>query len=86
MEVDLQVYRQDVEFTRIVNVLITNDTKHGLQAHPVFDTVDLKVLGDRTVAVDLEEPQMITAVFDNGKALLYSGRLIDLPPGLGQGG
>lgn len=72
VEVELQVYRQDVEFSRIVNVLITYDTRHGLQAHLVVDAVDRKALGERRVAVDLGEPQMITAVFDDGKALLYS--------------
>lgn len=76
VEVDLQVYRTDVPFSRIVNVLITYDAKHGLQAHLVVDAVDRKALGERTVAVDLGETQMITAVFDDGKALLYSGRLI----------
>ena len=75
VEVDL-LCRQDVQFTRIVNVLITYDTKHGLQAHLVVDAVDRKALGERTVAVDLGETEMITAVFDDGKALLYSGRLI----------
>ena len=97
VEVELQVYRQDVEFSRIVNVLITYDTKHGLQAHLVVDADDRKALGERTVAVDLGETQMITAVFDDGKALLYSGRLIKAirrywqkvrrcvkPPGAGQ--
>jgi len=75
VEVDL-LGRKDVEYTRIVNVLITYDTKHGLQAHLVVEVQDLEALGDRTVAVDLGETQMITAVFDDGKALLYSGREI----------
>jgi transposase len=35
VEVELQIYRTDVKFSRIVNVLITYDTKHGLQAHLV---------------------------------------------------
>jgi IS605 OrfB family transposase len=76
VEVDLQIYRTDVKFNRIVNVLITYDAKHGLQAHLVVDAKDRKALGERTAAVDLGETQMITAVFDDGKALLYSGRLI----------
>ena len=49
---------------------------YGLQAHLVVDADDRKALDERTVAVDLGETQMITAVFDDGKALLYSGRLI----------
>jgi transposase len=76
VEVDLLLARKDVQFTRIVNVLITYDAKHGLQAHLVVDAVDLEALGERTVAVNLGETQRITAVFDDGTALLYSGRLI----------
>jgi IS605 OrfB family transposase len=75
VEVDLRC-RQDVQFTRIVNVLVTYDAKHGLQAHLVVEAQDLEALGDRTAAVDLGETQMITAVFDDGGALLYSGREI----------
>jgi IS605 OrfB family transposase len=68
--------RKDVEYTRIVNVLITYDTKHGLQAHLVVEVQELEAQGDRAVAVDLGETQMISAVFDDGQALLYSGREI----------
>ena len=75
VEVDLRC-RQDVQFTRIVNVLVTYDAKHGLQAHLVVEAQDLEALGDRTAAVDLGETQLIAAVFDDGGALLYSGREI----------
>ena len=86
MEVELQVYREDVEFSRIVNVLITYDTKHGLQAHLVVDADDRKALGERTVAVDLGETQMITAVFDDGTGpALYVGGSFDRVGGVAVG-
>ena len=76
-EVEVQIQsRKDVEFTKVVNVLISYDKKLGLQAHLVVETEDLKPLGDRVVAVDLGETQIISAMFDDGKTLLYSGREI----------
>lgn len=73
--VTLQV-RPDITYKRIVNLLITYDKDSGLCAHLVVEVEATKPLGTRKVAVDLGETQAITAVFDDGTALLYSGRLI----------
>lgn len=73
--VALQI-RQGVAYRRIVNVLITNDKEHGLCAHLVVEVDEKTPLGNRKVAVDLGETQAIAAIFDDGTALVYSGRLI----------
>ena len=65
-----------MKFTKVIHVLITYDKKLGLQAHLVVETEDLEPLGDRVVAVDLGETHIISAMFDDGKTLLYSGREI----------
>lgn len=69
-------HREDVEYNRVINVLITYDKKNGLQAHLVVDAKEKEPLGDRVVAVDLGETQIISAMFDDGNVLLYSGREI----------
>lgn len=73
VEVELQG-RDDVQYTKVRNVVITYDKNHGLQAHLVVDVEDQEPLGDRVVAVDLGETQIISAIFDDGKTLLYSGK------------
>ena len=45
-----------------------------MQANLVVETEDLEPLGDREVAEDLGETQIISAMFDDGKTLLHSGR------------
>ena len=75
VEVEIQ-YRSDIEFTRLINVLITTDQKHGLQAHLVVDTKAVTALGKRVVAVDLGETQLLTAMLGDGRTLMYSGREI----------
>jgi transposase len=66
----------DVPIQRVRNVLLTYDAKLGLRAHLVVEVEAKKPQGYRKVAVDLGETQAITAVFDDGTALMYSGRLI----------
>jgi len=68
--------RQDISFQRVRNVLLTYDKTYGLCAHLVVDVEAKQPLGNRRVAVDLGETQAITAIFDDGATLLYSGRLI----------
>ena len=75
VEVQIQS-RKDVKFTKVINVLIAYNKKLGLQAHLVVETEDLEPLGDRVVAEDLGETQIISAMFDDGKTLLYSGHEI----------
>jgi IS605 OrfB family transposase len=69
-------YRADVVFRRLVNVLLTYDTSHGMEAHLVVEVKDGQANGTRKVAVDLGETQAISAMFDDGTNLLYSGREI----------
>ena len=72
--VEVQILsRKDVKFTKVINGLIAYNKKLGLQAHLVVETEALEPLGDRVVAVDLGETQIISAMFDDGKRLLYSG-------------
>ncbi|MHB9146204.1 MAG: nuclease/transposase family protein [Symbiobacteriia bacterium] len=68
--------RPDVFFQRVRGVLLTYDKTHGLYAHLVVEIAAKEPLGDRRVAVDLGETQAITAIFDDGATLMYSGRLI----------
>ena len=75
VRVQLQM-RQDVSYQRVRNVLLTYDKTYGLFAHLVVEVEAKKPLGNRRVAVDLGETQAITAIFDDGATLLYSGRLI----------
>ena len=75
VEVEIQ-YRSDIEYTRVINVLITYDKKHGLQAHLVVDTKAVTALGKRVVAVDLGETQLLTAMLGDGRTLMYNGREI----------
>jgi IS605 OrfB family transposase len=69
-------YRDDVVFRRVVNVLLTYDTKNGMEAHLVVEVEDGQANGTRKVAIDLGETQAISAMFDDGTDLLYSGREI----------
>jgi putative transposase len=76
-QVTIQIqYRTDVVFRRVVNVLLTYDTVHGMEAHLVVEVEDGQAKGTRKVAVDLGETQAISAMFDDGTNLLYSGREI----------
>jgi IS605 OrfB family transposase len=75
VEVEMQG-REDVQYTKVRNVVITYDKKLGLQAHLVVDVEDQEPLGDRVAAVDLGETQIMSAMFDDGTTLLYSGREI----------
>ena len=67
-------HRPKVSYQRVINVVMIYDKKHGLQAHLVVDVEEKEALGDRIVAVDLGETQIISAMFDDGEVLLYSGR------------
>ena len=69
-------YRTDVVFRRVVNVLLTYDPTHGMEAHLVVEVEDGQAKGMRKVAVDLGETQAISAMFDDGTNWLYSGREI----------
>lgn len=73
--VNLQM-RHDVPFVRIRNILLTYDANVGLKAHLVVEVEAKEAKGQRKVAVDLGETQAIAAVFDDGTALMYSGRMI----------
>ena len=67
-------YRTDLQFTKVVHVLMTYAVKNGLQAHLVVNSIDPQPLADRVVAVDFGETQIISAMFDDGINLLYSGK------------
>jgi IS605 OrfB family transposase len=73
--VKIQV-RKDIDYKRIVNLLITYDKYNGLCAHLVVEVNSQKPLGNRKVAIDLGETQALTAIFDDGYVLLYNGRLL----------
>jgi putative transposase len=76
-QVTVQIaYRTDVVFRRVVNVLLTYDTSNGMEAHLVVEVEDGQAKGTRKVAIDLGETQAISAMFDDGIDLLYSGREI----------
>lgn len=76
-QVTVQIqYRAGVVFRRVVNVLLAYDTAHGMEAHLVVEVEDGQAKGTRKVAVDLGETQAISAMFDDGTNLLYSGREI----------
>jgi putative transposase len=68
--------RQDVVYQRARNLLLTYDTDQGLCAHLVVEVNVRQPLGNRKAAVDLGETQAVTAIFDDGTTLMYSGRLI----------
>lgn len=68
--------RQDVAYRRVVNLLLTYDKEQGLCAHLVVEIAAQRSLGNRKAAVDLGETQAVTAIFDDGTTLMYSGRLI----------
>ena len=67
-------HRPGVGFRKVVSVLMTYDEKNGIEAHLVVDVEDGKAKGIRKVAVDLGETQAISAIFDDGQGVLYSGR------------
>ena len=73
VEVQIQS-RKGVKFTKVINGLIAYDKKLGLQAHLVVETEDFEPLGDKVIAVGLEETKIISAIFNAGKTLLYRGR------------
>lgn len=76
-QVTVQIqYRTDVVFRKVVNVLLTYDRSNGMEAHLVVEVEDGQAKGTRKVAVDLGETQAISAMFDDGTDLLYSGREI----------
>jgi transposase len=76
-QVSLRIaHRTDIVWKRLVNVLLTYDKRNGFMAHLVIDVDAVQPLGDRKVALDLGETQIVTAVFDDGQALLMSGRLL----------
>ncbi len=68
--------RKDITFTKVINVVLTYDKNNGLCAHLVVYINACQPLGSRTVAVDLGETYLITAVFDDGTALLYKGMFV----------
>lgn len=69
-------HRPDFVYRKVVNVLLTYDTANGMEAHLVVEVEDGQAKGKRKAAVDLGETQSISAMFDDGTNLLYSGREI----------
>lgn len=67
------VMRKDLNYKRVINVVITYDKTNGLRAHLVVDVDAGQPLGTKKVAVDLGETYLITAAFDDGKLLRYKG-------------
>ncbi len=76
-QVSLRIaHRTDITWKRLVNVLLTYDKCTGFTAHLVIEVDAAHPLGERKVALDLGETQIVTAVFDDGQALLLNGRLL----------
>jgi putative transposase len=76
-QVSLRIaHRRDIVWKRLVNVLLTYDKRTGFTAHLVIEVDATKPLGERKAAFDLGETQIVSAVFDDGRVLLVSGRLL----------
>jgi IS605 OrfB family transposase len=70
-------HRPDVAYERVRQLSITYDTTAGrLEARLVVEVAPRENPGTGRVAVDLGETVLLAAVFEDGTALLYSGRLI----------
>jgi IS605 OrfB family transposase len=70
-------HRPHVEYQRVRQLSITYDTTAGrLEARLVVEVASRENPGTGRVAVDLGETALLAAVFEDGTALLYSGRLI----------
>lgn len=70
-------HRPGVEYERVREVCITYDKVTGqLEARLVVEVLPRENPGTVRVAVDLGETVLLAAAFEDGAALLYSGRLI----------
>jgi putative transposase len=70
-------HRPGVEYERVRQVSITYDKVSGrIEARLVVEVNPRETPGKERVAVDLGETVLLAAVFEDGAALLYSGRLI----------
>jgi IS605 OrfB family transposase len=70
-------HRPDVAYERVRQISITYDKTTGrLEARLVVEVKPRENPGEGRVAVDLGETVLLAAVFEDGAALLYSGRLI----------
>jgi len=70
-------HRPGVEYERVRQISITYDKTTGrLEARLVVEVKPRENHGEGRVAVDLGETVLLAAVFEDGAALLYSGRLI----------
>lgn len=70
-------HRPDVQYERVRELSIIYDAETGqLQARLVVEVKPRESSGTGRVAVDLGETVLLTAVFDDGTTLLYSGRLV----------
>lgn len=70
-------HRPGVEYERVRQISITYDKTTGvLEARLVVEVKPRENHSDGRVAVDLGETVLLAAVFEDGGALLYSGRLI----------
>jgi putative transposase len=70
-------HRPGVEYERVREVSVTYDKLAGrLEARLVVETQPREHHGTGRVAVDLGETVLLAAVFEDGAALLYSGRRV----------
>ncbi len=70
-------HRPGVEYERVRQIPITYDKTTGrLEARLVVEVKPRENPGEGRVSVDLGETVLLAAVFEDGTALLYSGRLI----------
>ncbi|MCX8049217.1 MAG: hypothetical protein N3A55_06115 [Methylohalobius sp.] len=70
-------HRPGVRYEQVREVGITYDKLIGrLEARLVVEVLPRENHGTGRVAVDLRETVLLAAVFEDGAALLYSGRLI----------
>jgi putative transposase len=70
-------HRPGVEYERVREIIITYDKVSGrVEARLVVEIKPCENHGMGRVAVDLGETVLLAAVFEDGAALLYSGRLI----------
>ena len=67
----------DLSTTKIKGVTITYDKQLGFKAHLVIETPPIAMVQEGlTVAVDLGETNLITAVFSDETTIIYSGRIM----------
>ena len=70
-------YRPDIVLVSVRNLLITYDAFSGsLEAHLVIEVPSKDPPGKGQCAIDLGETNLIAGIFDDGPAVIYSGRRI----------